>query len=185
VTDDFIWVGQHPGLDLCNTEPVIDGALVDLLTGPEALVAWAAGAGIPAPPESALSDRTVRWSRALRDGLRAALDPPERDPDRLGHVDGLLRPVRGTLGLATTPDPRLVLRSGDPDAQFRLDLAAATVPALGLDPTRVRRCANPACVLLYHDVSKAGRRRWCDMAVCGNRAKAAAHLARARSAPSE
>jgi predicted RNA-binding Zn ribbon-like protein len=57
------------------------------------------------------------------------------------------------------------------------------VPALALDPARVRRCASPACVLLYHDVSKAGRRRWCDMAVCGNRAKAAAHLARSRSAP--
>jgi predicted RNA-binding Zn ribbon-like protein len=182
VTDQFIWVGQHPGLDLCNTEPVVDGASVDLLTGPEALAAWAAEAGLPPVAPDALSDRTVRWARALRDGLRAALDPPERDPDRLGHVDALLRPVRGTLGLAPAPDPRLVLRSDDLEAQFRLDLAAATVPALALDPARVRRCASPACVLLYHDVSKAGRRRWCDMAVCGNRAKAAAHLARSRSA---
>ena len=181
MTDTFIWVGQHPGLDLCNTTPVIDGTPVDLLTGPEALVAWAAGAGLPVPPAGALSDRTVRWSRALRDGLRAALDPPARDPDRLGQVDGLLHPVRGTLGLATAPDPRVVLRSDDPDAQFRLDLAAATVPALALDPARVRRCAGGTCVLLFHDVSKAGRRRWCDMAICGNRAKAAAHLARSRS----
>jgi len=182
VTDQFIWVGQHPGLDLCNTEPVVDGVLVELLEGPEALAAWAAEAGLPAVAPGALSDRTVRWSRALRDGLSAALDPPEQDPDRLGHVDAVLRPVRGTLGLAPAPDPRLVLRSDDPDAQFRLDLAAATVPALALDPDRVRRCANPACVLLFHDVSKAGRRRWCDMATCGNRAKAAAHLARSRSA---
>jgi len=182
VTDQFIWVGQHPGLDLCNTEPVVDGVLVELLEGPEALAAWAAEAGLPAVAPGALSDRTVRWSRALRDGLRAALDPPEQDPDRLGHVDAVLRPVRGTLGLAPAPDPRLVLRSDDPDAQFRLDLAAVTVPALALDPDRVRRCANPACVLLFHDVSKAGRRRWCDMATCGNRAKAAAHLARSRSA---
>ena len=182
MTDQFIWVGQHPGLDLCNTEPVVDGVLVELLEGPEALAAWAAEAGLPAVAPGALSDRTVRWSRALRDGLRAALDPPEQDPDRLGHVDAVLRPVRGTLGLAPAPDPRLVLRSDDPDAQFRLDLAAATVPALALDPDRVRRCANPACVLLFHDVSKAGRRRWCDMATCGNRAKSAAHLERARSA---
>jgi hypothetical protein len=181
VTDDFIWVGQHPGLDLCNTEPVIDGAFVDLLTGPEALAGWAAGAGLPPVDPGVLSDSTVRWSQALRDGLRAALDPPERDPHLLGQVDGLLRPVRGTLGLVPTPDPRVVLRSDDPEAQFRLDLAAATVPALALDPARVRRCAGPACVLLFHDVSKAGRRRWCDMAACGNRAKAAAHLARSRS----
>jgi predicted RNA-binding Zn ribbon-like protein len=181
VTHDFIWVGQHPGLDLCNTEPVIDGASVDLLTGPEALAAWAAGADLPAVDPGVLSEHTVRWARALRDSLRAALDPRGREPDRLGIVDGVLRPVRGSLGLAPPPDPRVVLRSEDPEAQFRIDLAAATVPALVLDPARVRRCAGPACVLLFHDVSKAGRRRWCDMAVCGNRAKAAAHLARARS----
>jgi predicted RNA-binding Zn ribbon-like protein len=182
VTDQFIWVGQHPGLDLCNTEPVIDGAFVDLLTGPEALAAWAAEAGLPPVAAGDVTDLTVRWARALRDGLRAALDPPERHPDRLGDVDALLQPVRGALGLAAAPDPRLVLRSDDPEAQFRLDLAAATVPALALDPARIRRCASSACVLLFHDVSKAGRRRWCDMATCGNRAKSAAHLERARSA---
>ena len=181
MTDDFIWVGQHPGLDLCNTEPVIDGTPVDLLTGPEALASWTAGAGMAPVDPGVLSDRTVQWARALRAGLRAALDPPARDPDRLGHIDGLLHPVRGTLGLVIAPDPRVVLRSDDPDAQFRLDLAAATVPALALDPARVRRCASGTCVLLFHDVSKAGRRRWCDMAGCGNRAKAAAHLARSRS----
>jgi predicted RNA-binding Zn ribbon-like protein len=30
------------------------------------------------------------------------------------------------------------------------------------------------------DVSKAHGRRWCSMTICGNRAKAAAHRARAR-----
>ncbi len=45
----------------------------------------------------------------------------------------------------------------------------------------VRKCENPTCTLWFLDVSKAHARRWCSMAVCGNRAKAAAHRARARS----
>jgi predicted RNA-binding Zn ribbon-like protein len=44
----------------------------------------------------------------------------------------------------------------------------------------VRRCEGPTCTLWFHDVSKSHARRWCSMAVCGNRAKAAAHRARAR-----
>jgi predicted RNA-binding Zn ribbon-like protein len=31
---------------------------------------------------------------------------------------------------------------------------------------------------VFHDFTKAHTRRWCRMAVCGNRAKAAAHRAR-------
>jgi predicted RNA-binding Zn ribbon-like protein len=39
----------------------------------------------------------------------------------------------------------------------------------------VRRCANSACVWLFIDASKNATRRWCDMASCGNRAKARRH----------
>ena len=45
----------------------------------------------------------------------------------------------------------------------------------------VRKCESPTCTLWFLDVSKAHARRWCSMAVCGNRAKATAHRARARS----
>jgi len=48
------------------------------------------------------------------------------------------------------------------------------------DFTLVRKCEGPTCTLWFLDVSKAHARRWCSMAVCGNRAKAAAHRARAR-----
>jgi hypothetical protein len=37
--------------------------------------------------------------------------------------------------------------------------------------TRVRRCADPRCGRVFQDETKNGRRRWCDMKVCGNRAK--------------
>ena len=40
---------------------------------------------------------------------------------------------------------------------------------------RVRRCANPECGWLFLDDSRAGKRRWCSMQSCGNRAKARRH----------
>jgi predicted RNA-binding Zn ribbon-like protein len=42
-------------------------------------------------------------------------------------------------------------------------------------------CDGETCYWLFYDVSRTGRRRWCDMATCGNRAKAARHRARART----
>ena len=42
----------------------------------------------------------------------------------------------------------------------------------------IRACEGSACTLLFLDRTKAHTRRWCSMAVCGNRAKAAAHRAR-------
>ena len=40
---------------------------------------------------------------------------------------------------------------------------------------RIRRCTNDDCLWLFLDESKNGTRRWCDMASCGNRAKARRH----------
>ena len=45
---------------------------------------------------------------------------------------------------------------------------------------KVRRCANPECGWLFLDDSRAGKRRWCSMASCGNRAKARRHYHRNR-----
>lgn len=39
------------------------------------------------------------------------------------------------------------------------------------DFSRLRTCANPRCRWLFLDTSKSGTRRWCSMAVCGNRHK--------------
>ena len=45
---------------------------------------------------------------------------------------------------------------------------------------RVRCCANPECGWLFLDDSRAGKRRWCSMQSCGNRAKARRHYHRSR-----
>lgn len=46
---------------------------------------------------------------------------------------------------------------------------------------RVRRCAAKNCDWLFLDNSKRGNRRWCDMTVCGNRAKASRFYHRKKS----
>lgn len=43
---------------------------------------------------------------------------------------------------------------------------------------RVRICANPVCGLFFSDHSRTHRRRWCSMAVCGNRNKVASFARR-------
>jgi predicted RNA-binding Zn ribbon-like protein len=51
--------------------------------------------------------------------------------------------------------------------------SAAEIVAEGAE-ARVRLCANAACGLFFYDDSRTKRRRWCSMAICGNRHKAAA-----------
>jgi predicted RNA-binding Zn ribbon-like protein len=57
------------------------------------------------------------------------------------------------------------------------DLIAALVAyrmveqVLSLPTERLRICQGPNCSWVFIDSSKAGRRVWCDMAVCGNAAK--------------
>jgi predicted RNA-binding Zn ribbon-like protein len=42
----------------------------------------------------------------------------------------------------------------------------------------LKRCANPECPILFYDDSRTRRRRWCSMALCGNRSKVAAFARR-------
>lgn len=42
----------------------------------------------------------------------------------------------------------------------------------------IKACEGPACTLMFADHTRARARRWCSMAICGNRAKQAAHRSR-------
>jgi predicted RNA-binding Zn ribbon-like protein len=46
---------------------------------------------------------------------------------------------------------------------------------------RVKRCPGTNCGWLFLDTSKNASRRWCDMAICGNRARVRAFAARKRA----
>jgi predicted RNA-binding Zn ribbon-like protein len=59
--------------------------------------------------------------------------------------------------------------------------SAAEIIAEG-SRARLRHCANPNCGLFFYDNSRTRRRRWCSMAVCGNRSKVAAFARKHASA---
>jgi predicted RNA-binding Zn ribbon-like protein len=48
------------------------------------------------------------------------------------------------------------------------------------DFSDVKGCEGHGCTLFFLDKTRARARRWCSMAICGNRAKQAAHRKRAR-----
>jgi predicted RNA-binding Zn ribbon-like protein len=79
-------------------------------------------------------------------------------------LDAIARTLRAHPG-ATTPEPVDL-------ATARSALRLITLP----EPDRLKICPN--CGWLFLDRSKNKSRAWCDMAVCGNRAKARLHYQR-------
>jgi predicted RNA-binding Zn ribbon-like protein len=62
--------------------------------------------------------------------------------------------------------------TADPTAEALARLAEPLVAAIAAGETsRFRICANDGCRWVFEDTSRGGRRRWCDMRSCGNRAK--------------
>jgi predicted RNA-binding Zn ribbon-like protein len=49
------------------------------------------------------------------------------------------------------------------------------------DFSDVKACEGQGCTLMFVDHTRGRARRWCSMAVCGNRAKQAAHRNRLKS----
>jgi len=73
---------------------------------------------------------------------------------------------------------------GDPRALERLIWPVARDAAVFLtsaDLSRLRTCGNPRCRWIFQDGTRNGARRWCSMAVCGNRAKVRRYYARRRA----
>jgi predicted RNA-binding Zn ribbon-like protein len=72
--------------------------------------------------------------------------------------------------------------AADPLAEALARLADALADALAEgDTSRFRICANDACRWVFEDTSRGGRRRWCDMQSCGNRAKVRRFRSRQRA----
>jgi predicted RNA-binding Zn ribbon-like protein len=193
----FLLIGGRLCVDFANTVYAPD-APAGALGGFGDLVAFlqAAGAvdGGAARELRALARRSPRrgaaaFARALalRDMLRAWLAARVAgQPVRRVWVEAVNRILRSDVAY-----PQLVAR-GDGWAlaprRSRTNLLVALVPVarsaaelMQEGPAApVRKCANPGCVLYFYDTSRRGTRRWCAMAVCGNRMKVAAHARRAR-----
>lgn len=66
--------------------------------------------------------------------------------------------------------------SGEPSLDDALDCFLVAAADLLVERPRIGACPGHDCGWLFLNTS--GRRRWCQMAVCGNRAKQAAHARR-------
>lgn len=138
------------------------------LTSPGALADWLA--------EHGLADRTDPVGRAdlaaavaLRTALRRSLTGDDDGAAALAeHPLALLPDGSGGLQLAA--------RSGRPWLDAIVETVA--VAAARGDWGRVKLCAAPDCRWAFHDTSRSGRGRWCDMNVCGNRHKTRAYRRR-------
>ncbi len=193
---------EPPSTDLwvrfVNTETFTRGRSTDHIAQGDALVAWlrdarllsdraasAERAQLRDDPEEA--GRRLDDYRALRDLIRAmAVELNTGGELERGQVRDLNHILRRGLHyhqLETNTDGNqyALARVGD-----RLDQARATVAGTfaeylaGRDLRRLRICANDGCREIFIDRSPTGRRRWCTMRTCGNRAKVARHRERHR-----
>ena len=106
------------------------------------------------------------------------------DPAALAEVNRALQ-ARERIELVASSGGVSVGHShvGDPIDDALARLAEPLVDEIQAGNTdRFRICDNETCRWIFYDESRAGRRRWCDMATCGNRAKAARHRARVKAA---
>jgi predicted RNA-binding Zn ribbon-like protein len=174
-----VTVAGHVGLELCNTragwgEPEPKEYLLSY----DHLAIWARYAGLTdtVVPATAGGAAIVRRAIAFREEYYLALTGGRPDWTLLsGEMQRL------GLGLAPTADGGLARFDLGDDAEAPLRAAVFQAAQVLTSPMSrgVRACPGAGCGWLFHD--PRGRRRWCVMAVCGNRAKAARHAARSRT----
>lgn len=173
-------VGDHLAMDLLNTEASVDGVTVDYWHSGEDVLAWLACHGIaPVGTESPV-DLAALLTRAKTLRALARRLIVERKNDRLGDIAGLDAYLRAHITaphLARDSEGRLALTRlvrADPVASMLGTVAEATAQLLVEgDFHLVKQCEHPECILWFYDRTKAHKRRWCSMALCGNRYKAA------------
>jgi predicted RNA-binding Zn ribbon-like protein len=172
----------HPALELCNTiagwrDPPAERR--EWLTTPAHLAIWAEFTGLvenrPHVDDTVLAEvRELREAayRLFRHRDENAFPHLARHADAANANTTLTRADDGSVSFALKPgdDPRRPLHAA----------ALAVVDLLGRpDRDTVRACPGEGCGWLFLD--PRGRRTWCTMAVCGNRAKVRAHAARRRT----
>ncbi len=200
------FLGEHPAMDFLNTVASPWGESIEWIENGAEVVEWLEQAGlVPSAVAKRFArtvqrgelDRVARQARALREWFRAFVGRYSGEPlptgavRELGRLNQLLtrdeayrqlEPGASSPGGSEEPGSvvrwRAERRFGSPQT-----LLLPIADAMGdfvcrADFQYVRRCER--CTLWFLDVSRGHARRWCSMAICGNRAKAANHRARAR-----
>jgi predicted RNA-binding Zn ribbon-like protein len=188
----FAFVAERLWLDFVNTDTGARGS--DALHGFERFVLWLASADVLDAERSATMRRRAEQqpsgalavladARRVRAVLRALAERGASAHEvriaALAEINRVLGRSAGTRRVELQADGSFVrafVPVGDAFAGLLIPIVESAADALiSSELARVRRCADPRCGRVFHDGTKNGRRRWCDMATCGNRAKAARH----------
>jgi len=129
----------------------------------------------------ALLSRAVRLRDALRRSFGAMVRKERVVPEWVHPVNEVLRITEGHDELVQNNGSwklEFIAREGGLDWLLAaIARSAAEILVEGAE-ARVRICANPGCGLFFCDTSRTHRRRWCSMAICGNRHKVASFARR-------
>ncbi len=186
-------------LDFVNTGRPVRGWRVAEFAGPPDAIAWFGSrhlihgdarrrilARYETDPVAGAADLDV--IRRVRDAMRGLIEAAvlHRPADR-GDLRTVNRALRTQYVYELVPGPDGITMGhrhlGDPIAGALERLAETLARELSQGmPERLRICESPDCSEAFIDRSRTGKRRWCDMATCGNRAKAARHRQRVREA---
>jgi predicted RNA-binding Zn ribbon-like protein len=194
----FVFIGERLWLDFVNTD---GGAhTIDNVADFDSLVAWLEKAiALEAERAQMMRRRALQQpsgataalidARRVRTALRGLAErgsvAPQVRLDALAEINRVLGRSAGTRRLELRTDgtfARSFVPVGDAFAGLMIPIVESAADALILgELSRVRRCADPRCARVFFDGTKNAARRWCDMATCGNRAKAARHRARLKA----
>ncbi|MBB5913941.1 putative RNA-binding Zn ribbon-like protein [Nocardia transvalensis] len=176
--DMFTFVSGNLALDFAGTVHSRREDPRERLLTPADLGRWLVEANL-ADSAPDCDDAALRRAIEVREAAYRLASAALRDVP-LAEADRTLinETARGELPRLTLRSDGSVARTGTVDTALTA-VARAAIELLGSpDHARVKECGRPACTRLYIDTSRAGTRRWCEMARCGNRAKSAAFRAR-------
>jgi predicted RNA-binding Zn ribbon-like protein len=177
----WYWLGGRPAIDFINTQRERWRRNVETLVTPQDLVLWLQKARLleGAVPITHAHLRGARRLRAAIDAcIVAAIEDVALPREAADEVNRWLRHARlphrlevSGAGVALTAAP-----PPDPARYALAQIAADAALLLGTEQrSRLRVCASATCSARFYDASRAGTRRWCSMAGCGNAAKARRH----------
>ena len=189
--------------DFLNTDDLENGFPLDRLPGLDDALAWFVQRGVihgegadrvrfqtAVDPQSGARD--LARIHAVRGALREVADAlADHRPPRPGALDTVNRALhaRQVIELVPSSDGCVAVdhrHVGDPIDDALARLADPLVKELTSgQPERIRICDDDRCRWVFYDTSRTGKRRWCNMATCGNRAKAARHRARTKGSSDE
>lgn len=177
------FIGNHLVLDFINSAFGMGDDSWDCLADNAGALAWLKAAGLLAPDFNTPPTGLATLAQSLRTAAGRLIDlNMPREPTDFAVVNRILEAGRPVRTLAQGDGDNVVLwkrRRDDSAASLLEPVAAALVQLLTQgELAQVRQCEAHDCTLRFLDVTKSGRRRWCSMAVCGNRMKVAAFRAR-------